>query len=308
MKALRILTALLVGATLGGCTRSPPSELRLETPGAREFSQWRTRNHERFTAAEWTEFDAMVQELRWKAVLERRENSKAEVVVAELVNGRTFREVLRHGYEAKRLRLETVRAEMKEAVDANALLLTKSDDRDSTRRLETFRTAQLQRLMDLDAELRAADVRVAELGGAPAPERRLEVRPATLTREAARREIDALIAKRRGLATFNYGTWPVRLDSDGTQLTGEERADFERRRAASTHNGHGVVAIRLKDKWWIFDGPVPLLDLPGAVTANLTDDDRFEIASRWARLHVEIWARAEAHKASGDAQPKRVNE
>jgi hypothetical protein len=119
------------------------------------------------------------------------------------------------------------------------------------------------------------------------------------------REIKGLIDRRRTAAQTQFGNWPVEFDLQGTMLPIADRPDFQRRGAAAATNGHAVVAIELKDRWWIYDDTVAVPAFAHAVTVNLTPDDLIQIKRQWALLAAEVWARTEDRKPT--ATEKRTS-
>jgi hypothetical protein len=287
-------------ALLAGCARPDPRTVRItgDLPGS--INGWRGKIEDQITRAEWKEFDAMLQEVRWslRPMGTAANDAATTEALVKRVQGFTFGDVLRLGYETKLRRLEPLRAELKEAIDTNALLVTQ--DVESEIHLRRYRSDQQERLAALDAEIGSARQRFAELGGqwkAAAGERPAETlrdtAPARLTRAEALKEIDELIAKRRDMAAFNYGAWPVKFDENGTQLPADLQAEFQRRGEVAEASGRQIIAVRLKGKWRIFDAVSDMPKFPPAVAGNLSAADLQQVGAKWTRLQAEVWARKE---------------
>jgi hypothetical protein len=284
-------------ALLASCSRTDPRTARIVGGAPGNIANWRYRIEAQLPSADWHEFDAALQELKWSLKEEgaAANSSAVAAALAQRVENCTFNEVLRIGYGAKIRRLQALRSELKHAVDTNALLVTVDDA--SALRLKHERDDQQQRLTALDEEIRQARKRLVELGDsseAPAiaaGARAVDTTALVLPRDEALHETNGLIARARSAAVLKYGGWPVKLDDTGAQLPAERREEFQRRRAAGEAAGRTVVAVHLRDTWRIFDAPVNLPQLSPAVSGNLTDADRKRFAAQWVRLQVELWAR-----------------
>jgi hypothetical protein len=306
----RGLLIVLLGVELAllGCERTDPKAVRIEGDSIGAVANWRAKIEDRFPPKQWVEVDAMLQELRWSV---KPDNAAANAdttaeAVAKLVAGCTMDELLRLGYTAKLRRLSGVRAELKDSVDGNARMLGKDDA--STTYLNQFRIEQKERLENVDADFNQARRRLLELGGRPdaltgVDTTPLDLKGTALSRADVMRQIDALIDRRRETAAMAYGAWPVTLDEDGTRLPDDQRDEFNRRKAAGAAAGRHVIAVRIRGAWHIFDEVPDLPQFPPAVLANLTPQDRDQIAAKWSRLQAELWAR-ELNKAA-DEKPNR---
>jgi hypothetical protein len=302
MRPLTIFVGAVLAVLLAGCGRSDPKTLRIANASPGALALWRATIQPSLNSAQWRELEAAVQEVRWSVTARgSAANDPATVeALGERLQGRTLDEVLRLGWETKLRRLEGIRAELKEAVNANALIA--SADAGSDAYLTRYRREQRERLAALDEELAAALRRFAELGGKrPPPEAHDPPRvtpgdnaPAVLSRAEALREIQQMAVRRREAALFAYGSWSVKLDEDGTQLSPAEAADFAARRQAAEKNGHTVVALRVNGvdpKWRIFDDKIEVPGLSPSVTGHLTAADLRDFAANWRLLQAEVWAR-----------------
>jgi hypothetical protein len=104
---------------------------------------------------------------------------------------------------------------------------------------------------------------------------------------------------------FRFGSWPARVDESGSALTGEQREEFAARRAAAADSGRVVIAVHVKGRWWIYEGPAEGPGFSAAVTARLTDADRTAMQATWCHLQAEIWARREAFNQGVASPPER---
>jgi hypothetical protein len=275
----------------------PPIDGR--TPGT--ISAWRSRVAPHFSREQWADFDAALQELRLQASTQGASGSEAQTeAVGRAIGGHTFNEVLRLGAEAKLARLEGIATELKRMVDANSVLIARPGSEEAAEVLDHRLRDQRDRLRAMIAEIDATRRQVVELGGTLPPAPALaDSSAAPMSREDALREIHDLIFARRQAATTKYGTYPLRLVYSPKDVPDEERADFEARRAAATANGHSVIAVRVKDRWYIYDAAVEYPRFSPNVTASLTDEDQTRVKQQWAQVEAEIWARrqhaAEVH-------------
>ncbi|PTX91252.1 hypothetical protein [Opitutus sp. ER46] len=294
------------------CKRAaaPPPPVQAQT--SRGLAEWRRVNSGRHTADEWREFDAMLQEIRLGVMVDREATGSEAIdaVVRQKINGRSFAEVLAIGYGAKRHRLVPLRDELKKTIDGNAWLVTKEGDAAGAAHLASVRARQERQLQEFDAQIAETERQLLRLEPqlpktlqyARPPERDLGTAATPVSRERAREEIGGMIERRRAVAQLQYGAWPVRLDPDGASLTGEDRAEFERRRVEAATTGHVVIAVSLKNQWWIYDEPKQLPAFSPAVLANLTEQDRREIENECLLLQAEVWARMKAKKSESESE------
>ena len=259
----RVFVSLgVAGVALGvsGCTRTEPHLTPVVATSDQAMASWRSRVDGRFTLDEWREFDAMIQEvrLRVRSEGEATGHDPIEDAMHRRVHGRTFRDVLKLGYESRLQRLEQDRIAMQQVLHTNSWLVTKPGDRESPRYLEGLRQRQQQRLDSILAEMETANQRLIALGGKwqPAVVAAVEspATPFPLKREDGRREIAAMIGEIRGAALMKFGAWPLSIDRDGARLPDDERAAFMRQRAAAEAEGRKMVPVRLKGRWWIYEG------------------------------------------------------
>ncbi len=282
-----------------GCSRSD-AEAHVAAKNIGDLQVWRSNAGNRFNAAAWKEFDLALQEIRWRASSEGKSGAAVNAALCAQIDGHTFDEVLRLGYEARLARLEAMRAEMQRMVDGNALLVPKAGDADAAASLERMRQRQQARLQTVLTDMAETRTRLVALGGTPAaaeneaPKEPAQAAPTTLSRQAALDEINQMIETRRTRAKIAYGDWPVRVDASGLLIKGADQDVFSAKQAAAAANGHTVIPVRIKDRWFIFDQAVDVPSFSSAVTANLTEADRKEITRRWANLEAEIWARDQA--------------
>lgn len=301
-----VLWAAFVTAMLAGCNRGDPHALPIEAASASGLGRWRIKAADRFTREEWREFDAVLQEIRLRVTAERQASGSEAVqeAMCSRIHGLTFREVLVLGHEATLLRLRPVRDELKRAVDTNALLVTKPGDRASASYLENLGARQMERLEKIDAEIALARRRLAELGaakpegasGADEIKKSSDAAPPVLTRTEAMEHVAQMMREHREAGRLKFGAWPVKLDRDGSSLPETERAEFMARRAAAATKGRVVIAVRLRNRWWIYESAAESPSFARSVTENLTEADRRAIEEMWWSLQAELWARGEAQE------------
>jgi hypothetical protein len=126
----------------------------------------------------------------------------------------------------------------------------------------------------------------------------VEMQTPPLRREQVRQHVKGLIREQLQRAKFNYGNWPARIDYDGAQLKGAEREEFLQRGAAAETNGHAVIAVQVRGRWFIYDERAQPPGLSPTVNSLLTEADRTEINRLWWSMEAEIWARREAYNSN----------
>lgn len=282
-----------------GCGPGDPLAARVEAENPEALASWRKRAELRAPGPAWPELAEMLRELRLASSVGRDEPA-ADGSVCERIRGKTLREVLMLGHQARLARLRKEGTELLEVAQANGLLVTKPDDAKSAAYLVAFRERQAVRLKTLETSIAATEARIRHLGGniPAASSGSLDPTPPVLTRDAAKKEIMELIAAgRTGLAT-KYGATPVEFDHDGLRLTGDQRTEFLARRAELRDRPEGVVAVRIQNQWWLYEGPRAAPTWPEAVRAALAADDLALFEQAWFDLQAERWARQKAAEKS----------
>jgi hypothetical protein len=288
---------------LAACTRGDPHAWRIEAGTPEAFARWQLMAVDGFRGEEWSEFQSALQEIRLDVMADGAATGREPIedAMRTRINGLTWRETVVLANQARVRRLMTVRNELKQAVDGNALIVTKRGDAASSGYLDTLTGRQEEQLRRIDADIKAAREKLAALGAARAVNGPAagdgEVTAHALGRDEAMAQIAAMIQARRTTARLNYGEWPVKIDREGAALTGSDREEFMKSRAAAESNGHTVVAVYVRDRWWIYDAPPDVPRFSAAVMVNLTAADRREIETNWTNVQAEAWARAQADKA-----------
>ncbi len=280
---------------ISGCGPGDPLAARVEAENPEALASWRKRAELRAPGPAWPELAEMLRELRLASSVGRDEPA-ADGAVCERIRGKTLRAVLILGHEARLVRLRKEGTELLEVAQANGLLVTKPDDAKSAAYLAEFRVRQAGRLKTLETQIAAAEARIRQLGGKiPAASRgALDPTPPTLTRDQAKKEIMELIAAGRSGLVNKYGAQPVDFDHDGLRLTGDQRTEFLARRTELRDTPEGVVAVRIQNRWWLYEGPRAAPAWPAAVRAALTADDLALFEQAWFDLQAERWARQQA--------------
>lgn len=312
--------AALVGLASVGCAPSDPHQLRVTAHDGPSLARWRSQVAARHARADWREFDDGLQQMRLMLMLsgEASGQDAVETALCRRIHHLTVRDVLILGHEAALQRLEREKIELQSFAAANAWLVTKPGDTSSASYLTAFRGRQQLRLETTEAAIENATRRIIALGGshptrsfAPAP-----VQNATLSRVDALAEIDRVMQKLRTVALLRFGEWPIEIDSAGRRLPAAMRGEFAARRAAAENTGHAVTAVRVRDRWFIYEGPREVPRFPSFVVTNLTPADRLATENKWLTLQAELWAREVAggittddEVAVGDAanQPVRIS-
>lgn len=291
--ALCVTASVLVPSP--GCKPSVNWEIVQAKSGV-GFQQWRARAAQKLTVAEREELDGLLDELRWSQPGATQEDVYARI------DGKSLAEVRRLGYQARLDRLNPLWDELKEAIDANALMMTRAGDDTAAAELRRRRQDQHERLDRMSAQLDETEKRLAALAGRPHAARQRDSKPRSLSRAEALQEIQVFAEKRRAAAFLRYGEWPVQIDETGTLLPENERADFLRRRATAPADGRSVLAIRVRDKWWIYDAPREPFPFSAALVGNLTEGDRASLQTNWTVLLAELWARQQSWEENKDAK------
>ena len=159
-----LLVALVLATT--GCQKKDPRLEPVKSSSPSAFGRWRTMASEAIKAEEWREFDALLQELRLRVTAEKR-GSGTEAVEAAMradIDGKTFREVLLMGYEARLKRVVPERREVNMAMEENIRrAMNEKSGTTTAGDIQRMRERQDKRLKDLDAEIAQAQARIAEL-------------------------------------------------------------------------------------------------------------------------------------------------
>ena len=156
---------LFVVASLIGCQRADPwhAPVKAESPSA--FSRWRSMASDRIKPEEWREFDALLQEIRLRVTAEKQASGSeaVEAAMRSRIDGRSFRDVLIMGYEAKLQRIEPERKEVQLAMQVNTKRVAVERGTDAGAEIQRMREHQMKRMSQLDAEIAEAKRRMGEL-------------------------------------------------------------------------------------------------------------------------------------------------
>lgn len=309
---LRVLGAVWWLA-LAGCQRGDPQLALVEAHNVRALDLWRVKARTRYTQEQWKEFDAALQEVRLKVMADREATGKEaiEEAMCARINGHPYRDVLALGYEAKLSRLWPTQDELRKAIDGNMQLVTKPGDTAGARYLESLRERQEERLRKVDTEIAATEARMKELGktlpARVAKEGGIEGPSGPQTRESVLANVRQLIQSQRDAAVFKYGPWPLKIDREGKELTGEDKRDFEAKRSVAGKE-RVVIPVRHRDRWWIYDARAESPIFSKAMQALLTDEDRKDIDQRWWTMQAEVWARKSAFdEANSEAERAKAD-
>ena len=304
-RSLWVVVVVSCALALAGCGQGDQGEPRITAKNIGHLQIWRSNVSSRYNAETWRELDAALQELRWRELARdpKDRHGTVDAALCEQIDGRTVPEVVRLGYEAKLARLEPLRAELQRMIDANALMVPKPGDATVADSLAQIRSKQQDRMQAMMVEIDATKRRLAELSPNMPEEAAASAGSAAgaapLPREQALAEINSMIAARRGTAEIRYGAWPIRVDPAGLLLKGEDKDKLVELQAQALQNGHSIIPVQLKGRWWFYDAKIDQPEFSAAVMANLTASDRREIARRWANSEAEIWARREARDVDG---------
>lgn len=296
-RALVVVVAVgLVGALAGCGGQSAPTKIDAQTMSA--YRVWRSRAVSEVSSDAWSEFNAAIQDIRLRAMTHGVSGEDAiDDAMCQQINGHTIDEVLIADYTTKVDELQQTAKQMKEMVDANALLVAKPGDDAAAEELDRRRSEQLARLNRVLDDVDKFQRRLAQLKGIVVTDEtaaRPTVAAAGLSREAALTEIHGMIDQRLDVAAMRYGAWPVKVDRTGKLLEGDAKTEFEAKHEAAFRNHHVVIPVRVRDEWWIYDAPVTQPTFSPSVTAHLTADDLQSVEQRWENSEAILWAREKA--------------
>lgn len=297
-----LLAVVCLSLVWAGCARIDDRHARVAAEDVSSFAAWQRHVAADFPPDLQQEFQEALQEIRYliTAAQEATGHDGIETALCKHVNARTVNEVLLAGEEAKLQRLNAERDTLQRAVNANAQLITRPDDLVAAHELERIRTKQQQRLDTLGREIQNVKSRMTANGGSvpgPPADAKTSEPLERLSREEGLRRIAVMIQERRDIGTLKYGSWPVKIDREGSELSETERRAFLERKAAAASEGRVVIPIKIKGHWLYFAGANQAPVLPKFVVANLTADDRRKFEEDWNDLEAELWARGPASDA-----------
>lgn len=164
-----VAALLAVALFFTGCGSSPLLDRVVSAESAQDFSSWQMRNRDAFTPEQWTEFEAILQDLKLKIItLEKVSGSDAvNDALRPKIHGRTVREVMRLGYEDRLWRLNVQRTEIEKMIEANAGFKTRPGADEAAAVLARKRGEQASLLAKTQDEIKAAEAKRDALG-APA--------------------------------------------------------------------------------------------------------------------------------------------
>jgi hypothetical protein len=136
-----------------GCQRTPRWDRVVEADTPPAFGAWQRAQQDDFSKAEWAEFETALQDIEVR-IIALREASGTEAVNDALrpkIHGKSVRQVIALGLEARLWRLKVEETELKKMLDGNATLRTAPGDTASSDYLERKQRdqqARLRRAMD----------------------------------------------------------------------------------------------------------------------------------------------------------------
>ena len=83
----------------------------------------------------------------------------------------------------------------------------------------------------------------------------------------------------------------MKFDWDGRQLDETKRAEFLKQQATAALQKRIVIAVRIKGRWLLFEGPNQAPALPDDVRAALTATELAAFKHDWLELAAELWVR-----------------
>lgn len=155
---VRCLIALIIAAFVfgvAGCQPADPLDRKVTADTPIAFALWRSRIMEKLSTEQWREFEEVLQEIRFM-IMREGESGSAPVVERALhkkITGRSLREVMGLGWQAKLDQLKLERDEIARIIRANETLRTRPGDHESAEYLEYRRGAQAARLEKIIEEI-----------------------------------------------------------------------------------------------------------------------------------------------------------
>jgi hypothetical protein len=168
LRFVSLLLFIVALCAMAGCAK-PRLDRVVSAETARDFAAWQRDNRDAFTADEWAEFETVLQDLKVR-IIALREATGGDAVNDALrpkLHGRTVRDVLKQGYEARLWRLNVERTEFEKMIAGNATLGTRSGDVASQNYLAQKAREQQGRLDRTKAAIREAEEKLKALGAPP---------------------------------------------------------------------------------------------------------------------------------------------
>lgn len=167
MKSRLIGLALGLAALAGlaGCSRADRLAITVDAKSPIAFAMWRAQVGSDFAPAEWHDFDAALQEIRFQITADYQATGSEAVDAAlrERINGQAVRAVLVMGTRARLRRLQGDRSELEHFLAENATLRTRPDDRESMAYLRAVHDRQAAQLVEIKTEIAIQEARLSRL-------------------------------------------------------------------------------------------------------------------------------------------------
>ncbi|HUR59418.1 MAG TPA: hypothetical protein VM029_17005 [Opitutaceae bacterium] len=147
------------------CQRTARYDEKVTAETAADFGRWQRDVQGSFKPAEWAEFEAALQDIKVRIIAHKEASGAAGVndALRPKIHGRTVRDVLRQGYEAKLWRLNVELTELEKMIKGNATLQTNPGDSASSDYLARKLRDQADRFRKVEEEIRAAEEAVKGL-------------------------------------------------------------------------------------------------------------------------------------------------
>jgi len=155
-----IIAAFVFGAV--GCQPADPLDRKVTADTPIAFALWRSRMTEKLGTEQWREFEEVLQEIRFMIIRDDGSGSSQAVERAlhAKITGRSIREVMMLGWQAKLAQLKAEHDEAARVIRANEILRTRPGDHESVEYLEYRRGAQAARLEKILEEIRRTERRL----------------------------------------------------------------------------------------------------------------------------------------------------
>jgi hypothetical protein len=167
MRKFPLILAVAAGLALAGCAPTDPLDQKVSADSTVRLSMWRSRIDADLTPEQRKDLDSAFWEIAHKPGSDGKTLAPddAEDAMREAVSGRTVRDVLREGYEAKLARLKPESDDLYDFIRYNSSL--QAANRASAEYLATIQNTQVPRLKATDEDIENTQRKLDALLGRP---------------------------------------------------------------------------------------------------------------------------------------------
>jgi hypothetical protein len=180
MKKSTLLTFVVcvsVSAFFSACSQKEPLDAKIKAASTSEFENWRGDAGGMLTPTQWNDLELALRELKIKTMSEAG-SSKADVLdegMRAKINGKTVREAIVLGLQARRDRLEMERREVQARIEHDQAIKTRPGDTASEAYVSRVVKADTARLESLVSEIRDVDSKLGTVQPAASPDKAMAV-------------------------------------------------------------------------------------------------------------------------------------